>query len=784
VTGDDETPGRPRSTFPTAVARGVASRVVRRRAVAVLLLIGVVAAVLGGLLRLRVDTGVESFVAADDPAARALAEVGSSFGGDPVVVLLESAEPRSLLSADSLPALLQLEGALSRTPDVASVYGPATVLNQVAARAQELLAELSGYRDGVRAAAAEEAASSGASPAAAEEAARRAVAEFDQRYGALIVQGLPAGLPTLRNQQFVDSVIFDEAGEPRPRWRFVAPEASAAVVLVRPRQDLEQSGLERLVADVRATVDASGLDVERVTVSGVPTVAAALGERVRTEVPLLGTVALFAVGAWFLAMRWTGLRHRALPLVATAVATSLTLSAFGWADRPLSLGVIAFLPVLIGVGSDFTTYLATGTSRRLVLVVGAATAASFGALAASPIPTVADLGVTLAVGIAVAVLTGLAVTWRQRAGLPAPAAVPPEPAGSGPSVAPRRRPWARVAAGVLAVSLAALGWAGLGDLPLRADLQGFAGGLPVLDDADRVEDVLGSSGEFTIALSGGGVATPEALAWMRAADEAVITAEGDRLRRIISPPALLGFLGAEPTDGQLESALRLLPRYLTSSVVNSDRSLAVMTYGTRLDDAEQLLDLRESVRSVLPPPPRGMEVAVTGLPMVAVGSYEQISADRYLSNLAGIVVAGLVLAIGLRRRADALLAVAAAALATGLGLLAVWISGIGLTPVTVAIGSLTAAVGCEFTVLSAEAARRGDRSLRRAVVLAAAASATGYAVLVLSQLSVVAEFGVLLALSVGVAYGSAVFVVWATRTPGALPALSRVDRDERLVGVR
>ena len=97
---------------------------------------------------------------------------------------------------------------------------------------------------------------------------------------------------------------------------------------------------------------------------------------------------------------------------------------------------------------------------------------------------------------------------------------------------------------------------------------------------------------------------------------------------------------------------------------------------------------------------------------------------------------------------------------------------------------MTAAVGCEFTVLSAEAARRGDRSLRRAVVLAAAASATGYAVLVLSQLSVVAEFGVLLALSVGVAYGSAVFVVWATRTPGALPALSRVDRDERLVGVR
>ena len=324
----------------------------------------------------------------------------------------------------------------------------------------------------------------------------------------------------------------------------------------------------------------------------------------------------------------------------------------------------------------------------------------------------------------------------------------------------------------------------LADLPLRADLQSFAGGLSVVDDAEHVEDLLGSSGEFTILLSGGGAATPEALEWMRAAEEAVITVEGDRLRPIISPPGLLGFLGETPTDGQLTSALRLLPRYLTGSVINSDRSLAVITFGTRLDDAEQLLDLRESVRSVLPPPPAGMRVELTGLPMVAVGSYETISADRYLANVLGIVVAGLVLALGLRKRSDAALAVIAAALATGWGLAAVWGAGIGLTPVTIAIGSLTAAVGCEFTVLAAEAARRNDRSLHRAVLLAAAASATGYAVLMFSKLSVVTQFGLLLAVSVGVAMGSAVFVVWLARISGPAEPLNTVDRDRRLVGVK
>ncbi|GAA3239466.1 hypothetical protein GCM10017691_40670 [Pseudonocardia petroleophila] len=742
-----------------------------------LLVVGLVGAVLLGLLRLRVDTGVNSVVVPDDPAAVALTEVGSSFGGDPVVVLLESAQPRQLLSGDALPALLKLEGQLARTPDVAAVYGPATVLNQVAGRAQELLAELSGYRDGVRAAAAERVTAEGGTDAAAQAAAAAAVAEFDQRYGTLIVQGLPGGLPTLRNDEFVNSVIFGDGGEPRPQWRFVVPEASAVAVLVRPRQNLDQAGVERLVADVRGAVTASGLDTERVTVSGVPAVAAALGDRVRTEVPLLGGIALLAVGAWFLAVRWTERRHRVLPLAATAVGTVITLGIFGWVDRPLSLGVIAFLPVLIGVGSDFTTYLTTGASRRLVLVVGAATAASFGALAVSPIPTVRDLGVTLAVGISVAVITGVAVTWRRSV----PAAAEPEPAHT---PAPRGSMRTRIVAGAAAVVLAGAGWFALADLPLRADLQSFAGGLSVVDDAEHVEDLLGSSGEFTILLSGGGAATPEALEWMRAAEEAVITVEGDRLRPIISPPGLLGFLGETPTDGQLTSALRLLPRYLTGSVINSDRSLAVITFGTRLDDAEQLLDLRESVRSVLPPPPAGMQVELTGLPMVAVGSYETISADRYLANVLGIVVAGLVLALGLRKRSDAALAVIAAALATGWGLAAVWVAGIGLTPVTIAIGSLTAAVGCEFTVLAAEAARRNDRSLHRAVLLAAAASATGYAVLMFSKLSVVAQFGLLLAVSVGVAMGSAVFVVWLARISGPAEPLNTVDRDRRLVGVK
>lgn len=747
----------------------------RRPSARAVLLGAAVAAVLtlvgAGLTRLEIDTGTDSFAPADSPAAQALHEVASSFGGDPVVVLLESEQPGALLAGPALPRLLRLEGQLAGLPDVAAVYGPATVLNQIAGQAQTLLLELTGHRDGLRARAEGAAVDAGASPAEVRAAGARATAEFDARYGPLLAQGLPGGLPTLRNDRFVRSVVYTPAGEPRPQWRFVVPDVDAVALLVRPRQDLDQAGAEALVERVRAAVDEAGLDTRRTTVSGVPAIVAALGGVVRSEVPLLGGIALLGVGAWFLAVRWTGRRRRLVPLVTTVAATGLTLALFGWLDHPLSLGTVAFLPVLLGVGSDFMTYLHRRVDRRVVVSVAMATAVAFGALAVVPVPVVRELGITLAVGIVLALAVALVATrW-----LPAAPDVPVHDDGRRPAPAVRRaRLRTRAAAGVAAAVLATAGWALLPRLPLEADVQGFADGLPALADAEHVQRVMGSTGEVTVAVSGADVLTQESLDWMQRAQAAIVAQHGDALRPVLSPPTLMSFLGESPTPDQLEAAVRLLPRYLTSSVIRGDQRLAVLSFGVRLDDATELRALRDSVLRILPPPPDGVDVTLTGLPMVAVAGFEQISGDRYLVNLLGIAAAGTVLALGLRRRADALRAVAAAVLATGAGLFGLWLAGIALTPVTVALGSLTAAVGCEFTVVLAEAARRGDRGMRRAVVVAAAASATGYAVLALSALSVVQGFGALLAASVGLALLAAALVVWLS--PGPVPGRAETPR--------
>lgn len=748
-------------------------RPTRRHLVGLVAVALVVAFGIAGLAKVRVETGADSFLPSSDPSAQRFQQLAESFGGDPVVVLLRSAGRSQLLARDEVGKVLGVEGAVSRLPDVAAVYGPVTTLNQIAAQAQRFLAELTGRRDGLATYARNQALARGESAAAAATAGERAVAEFDQRYGTLIVQGLPVGLPTLRNQRFIDNVIYNEAGEPRPQWRYVVPDDHSLAILIRPREAISQGATERLVESVRQTVAGAGLPTNSVTVSGVPAIVAALGGAVDREIPVIGTVAVVVIGLCLFLVPWTRRSRRLIPLAVTVAATALTVAVIGWTGRPVSLGVVAFLPVLIGLGSYYPTYFARGAAPRTVLVVAGGTVAGFGTLAFSPLPFVRDLGLTLAIGVTLAVALGWVAVGRS-------AAPPAAPPALGPDPMPRGR---RIAVVAAASCVALAGWSLLPSLALQTNIGDLTAGLPAIEDANLLEQVLGSGGELSVVIRGDDVLTPEAWSWMNQAQQTIVREHGDEAHPALSAPALLGFLGPDATAEQIAAGVRLLPPYLVNSVVRSDGAVAVMSFGVQLDDLDRLAALSAAITSELPPAPPGYTVELSGLPTVAVRAFELVSADRYLASLAGLVAAGAVLLIGLRRREDGLRAIAAAALATGTELFGLWVTGTPLNPLTVALGSLTAAVGCEFTVMMADSVRHRDKSLRTAVALATLTSGAGFAVLAISQLALMREFGVLLAVSVALSYLAARLVVrvWP---PTAQAPSGQSSSPRSLVGVQ
>jgi predicted RND superfamily exporter protein len=688
-----------------------------------------------GLPRLHVGTGVDSFLPAHDPSVRALNDLASDFGGDPVVVLLETKKSDVLLGQDQLPKLLRLEGALAALPDVAVVYGPATTLNQTVIRVQDLLAELSGERDALR------------------ESGRTAdLKNFEKRYGELLVSALPGGLPTLRNAQFVKSVIYRDQGSVAAKWSQFVPNHQAVAIYVRPRQGLDQDAASRLSAAVRRTVAAAGLGADEVTVTGAPVVTADLAAEARSELPVLGGAAFATVALALFAVRWERTRRRLLPLIPMAAGTLMTLAWFGWRGSAVSLGAVAFLPVILGVGSYYPVYLAQSGHRRRVLTVAAAAAAAFGSLMLSPLPFVRDLGEAIALGIGFVVLASLALGVSATA---AESKAMELQANEEPNLAVRP---GRMATVVAMAVVACIGWAVLPHVSVNTDPQKLVNGLEGFSEAQHAEGVIGSSGEVDVVLNGPDVLSPAALAWMRQAQDAIVTKYGDKVRPIVSPTNLLDFLGTHPTPEEVSAALRLVPDYLTGATLTADRKRAVLSLGGTWSELDEQRGIIKGIQSSLASPPVGYQASVTGLPVAASRGYELVSASRYPANLWGILAATAVLAIGLRRRKDALLGFAAASIATGLAIFTAWLGGVALSPLTLALGPLTAAAGCEFATLLAAARRDRDDALRRSVYLAAGLSAAGYGVLAFSGLVVVRDFGLALVVSLGFALLSALAV--------------------------
>ena len=321
--------------------------------------------------------------------------------------------------------------------------------------------------------------------------------------------------------------------------------------------------------------------------------------------------------------------------------------------------------------------------------------------------------------------------------------------------------------------LAALGWGLLPSVPIESRPDRLAEGLPALADARRAESVLGASGEVAVRVRADNVVSPEMLAWFRAAEEALVAPFADRLRPAASPLRLLSWLGEDATPAQIDAALQILPRYLVSASVRGDRREAVASYGVRLGDLDDQSRLLARMRAALPAAPPGAVVSLTGLPVVASRGYDLLSGGRLAASLAGPLAAGAVLLLLVPRRRHALLSLAAAVLAVGWGALALRVTGIDLTPLTVGLGSLTAAVGCEFTLFTLERVAAGVAHPWRGAVAAAATAATGFASLAASRLDVLAGFGLVLAGSVLLALLAArLLVAPRRRVPSAGPALA------------
>jgi uncharacterized protein len=424
-----------------------------------------------------------------------------------------------------------------------------------------------------------------------------------------------------------------------------------------------------------------------------------------------------------------------------------------------------------------------------VLTAAAATIAGFLVLVLSPVPMVRGFGLLLVVGILlafVAALTAgsaaLVLAARVRGGRGGGRS-PLDPAvqGARDLLAPVRRLAERAVAGgtrlaialgrrrpqrVLAAAavLALAGWALDTQTKVESDVQKLVPqDLRALEDLNALQRATGVGGQLDVVVEADDVARPEVVSWMTSYQRTLLeryrfSADRGCGKADLCPAfSLPDLFRREPRDAaQVRRLLEAVPPYFSQSVITPDRRTATLSFGIRLMPLERQKEVIDTMRAELDPP-EGVRAQLAGLPVLAAEANAAVSSDarRLLTLVAGILAVFLVLVVALRHWRRAAVPLIPIVLATGWSSLILFALRIPLNPMSVTLGALVIAISTEFSVLLAERYRqereaghgphealaRTYRSTGAAVLASGVTAIAGFAVLIVSDIRMLRDFG-------------------------------------------
>jgi len=561
-------------------------------------------------------------------------------------------------------------------------------------------------------------------------------------------------------------------------------------------------------------------------VTGAPVVVHDLTGRITRSIKLLLLAALLVMAGTLAVMFRARARLLPLVIALAAAAVTFGgLSAAGASLTMASIAVLpVLLGLAVDYAIQFQSRVTEagedlGRAARLggptLLTAGAATAAGFLALALSPVPMVRGFGLLLVLGVAIAFAATftagaalLSLTRGRRAPAPLRAtghALEPAWHGAGELLTETRpaRAVRRVGGGVgraalraatehpgrvVAIGLvaAAAGWALDTQTKVESDIQKLVPqDLRALRDLRALEDSTGVGGEIDVVIDSDKLTDPSTVAWMTRYQRGLLRRYGytpsrgcgkAQLCPAFSLPDLFAGGGAQ-SRSDIEALLDAIPPYFSQGVITPDRKTAALAFGIRLMPLDEQQRVIDTMRSELHPPP-GVHAELAGLPVLAAEANARIASSwrRALQLLAGLLAVALVLLIALRKPRRALVPLVPIALATGWSALVLFATRIPLNPMSVTLGALVIAISTEFSVLLSERFRQeraaglgpGDALARtyastgRAVMASATTAIAGFAILVVSDIRMLRDFGIVTVIDLTVSLLGVLVVLPAT----------------------
>ncbi len=346
--------------------------------------------------------------------------------------------------------------------------------------------------------------------------------------------------------------------------------------------------------------------------------------------------------------------------------------------------------------------------------------------------------------------------------------------------------------------LALAGWVADTQTGVQSDVTKLVpSGMPALRGLNTLERVTGVSGEIDVIVKGRDVTQLSTVQWMTRYEQKLLAHYGYletkgcahatlcpalSLPDLFAPGSQSGSsTGAAQTQSAVNSLLAAVPAYFKQAVITANKRQAALAFGIRLMPLARQQRVIDYMRSQLHPP-RGVSARLAGIPVLAAEANSALSssARRLLTLLAGLLAVALVLLAVFRRLERALVPLVPIALATGWSALIVFAIGIPLNPMSASLGTLVIAISTEFSVLLSErfhqeraggtelseALWRTYRSTGVAVLTSGITAIAGFAVLVVSDITMLRQFGFVTLIDLTVSLCGVLLVLPAALTLG------------------
>jgi len=752
------------------------------------------AAAVPGITMLKTETGFDALVSPESAIAQDNSRYQAQFGGEPITVLL-TGQLDSIFSTPNLTVLSQFQEQFSTDERYRVINGPLTIFQlaqQEAEQAGQAFQEqLALAQEQAAAEARTVAASMGLGEVEQDMAAEQARAEVLQMFQSKIEQMQLIGEPSVDNPAFVSSVLYDAEGAISPAMQSFIPDIAHALIIVTPASNMSDQEALQAVTDIEDFFAGQPLDKVEVTIVSDAKLVDAISHSIGSNITLLlalSVAVMVLILVFIFRVRW-----RLLSLGIVGLSALWTFGLMGYLGVPLTMATMPVLPILIGLGIDFSIqfhnrYQEEVTRSRTVAdaivaslssmfpavsIALLATIIGFITLYISKVPMIQDFGMTLAIGIAISYIVALfllhSIVYLGDKKMEIKKLKEAASKASGRierillrlgKLAINHTLWIFIVAVAFAVG------GGIVDhwLPTNTDYEELMPqDTPALVELRELRQIVGIGGTVRLMVeSDDDIAGPEMLGWLKSYQDKALSSQPE----LISASSLASVVsetagGDIPAQEEIDAILASLPSSYLGQLLSTDHKMASVSFNISYISLEEthdlLLLLQEEADS-----PAGVRLSPVGSLALGASTIDALVGTRLNLNLICLGAIFLVLLVVYRRLGNIIFTIIPVGAVIAWSSLDMYLIGIPINPLTAVLGVLIIGICTEFMVLLMgrydEEKRRGVppkeamvtaiAKIGRAITTTALTTLGGFGVLIASNFVMIRDFGIATVVSV------------------------------------